>query len=208
MPNEVRTVVVQSPSVAREAALVVRAVFHIVIWSAVLMTASVFHRGEAGAFAATGATTPDLELFRDLDTDAQRLFRASLEGLTEAEDVRSQSGAWPTVEQLAARHIPPFAPDPLDKAGYRWRMLRDGALVNYVGTPDPSSRRPSFVISILEPDPGTPIDPQAFTDEAHHTLRDGTLLHVGVFFGPRPLTTPMATPAFEDGWRRVTTSTP
>ncbi|MEO8840460.1 MAG: hypothetical protein ABI591_00930 [Kofleriaceae bacterium] len=206
--NEVRTVIVQSPSVAREAGMVVRAVAHILIWSAALMTASRYHSGKAGVLASSGASTPDIQLFRDLDPDAQRLFRASLEGLTEAEDVRSRSGEWPTVEQLAARKIPPFAADPLDHAGYRWRLLRDGTLVDYVGTPDAASLRPSFVISILEPEPGMAVDPQAFTDETHHKLRDGTLLHVGVYSGPHTLTSPMATPPFEDGWRRITTYNP
>jgi len=207
LANELRTVIVQSPSVMREGGMVLRAVVHILFWSAALMTASRYHAGASGTVASTGATTPDIALFRDLDPDAQRVFRACLEGLSEAEDGRSRGGEWPTVEQLAARKIPPFAPDPLDKAGYRWKLMRDGALVNYVGTPS-SSDRPSFVISILEPDPSVTPDPQAVTDETHHKLRDGMLLHVGVYAGPRTLTSPMATPPFEEGWRRVTTYNP
>ena len=207
MKPEVRTVTVQSPSVLREAGMVARAVVHIAIWSAALMGATWCH-GRAGSKpTAASTTTPDIELFRDLDADAQRVYRASLEGLTEAEDGRSKSGDWPSVEQLAARRIPPFAPDPLDRAGYHWKLLKDGALINYVGAPT-DAQRPSFVISILEPDPSVAADPQAVSDETHHKLRDGTMLHVGVYAGPKPLTTPMATPPFEDGWRRVTTYNP
>jgi hypothetical protein len=201
---EPRTVIVQSPSALRETGGVVRAVIHITVWSALLMGASWFPgRGASGA-AAKPATAVDEIAFRELDADAQRWYRASLEGLTEAEDVRSRSGEWPSVEVLAGRKIPPFAPDPLDRAGYRWRMLRDGTLVNYVGTPDAAAQRPTFVISILEPDPGTPIDPQTPVDETHHKLRDGTILHVSVWTGPKTLDKPAATPAFEDGWRRIT----
>jgi hypothetical protein len=132
------------------------------------------------------------------------VYRQALEGLTEAEDVRSGKGDWPTVDALATRRIPPFAPDPLDRASYRWQLLRDGTLVNYVGTPDAASKRSTFVISILEPDPGTPIDPTAYVDETHHKLKDGTLLHVSIWIGTRTLTRPAATPPFEDGWRRIT----
>jgi hypothetical protein len=202
----VRTVIVQSPSVVRETGLVLRAVAHITIWSAAIMGASRCHGRTPDAPQAAG-NLPDVELFRDLDGDAQRVFRASLEGLTEAEDARSRSGDWPSVEALAAKKIPPFAADPLDTAGYRWQRMRDGSLINYVGTPTVAGR-PSFVISILEPDPSIANDPQAVSDETHHKLRDGTLLHVGVYAGPRTLTSPMATPPFEDGWRRITTYNP
>jgi len=202
----VRTVIVQSPSVMRETGLVLRAVAHITIWSAAIMGASRCHGRNPNAPRAAGSL-PDVELFRDLDSEAQRVFRASLEGLTEAEDVRARSGDWPSSEALAAKKIPPFAPDPLDAAGYRWQLMRDGALIDYVGTPS-AAGRPSFVISILEPDPSIAADPQSVTDETHHKFRDGTLLHVGVYAGPRTLTSPMATPPFEDGWRRITTYNP
>ena len=203
MKGEVRTVIVQSPSVLRETGGVIRAVFHIVLWSAALMGATWFHN--RGPDAARKSTTAVDEIaFRDLDATDQRLYRECLEGLTEAEDVRSRTNEWPTVEQLATRRIPPFVVDPLDRANYHWQLLRDGTLVNYVGTPDPASKRPTLLISILEPEPGTPIDPQAYVDETHHKLRDGTVLHVSVWTGSRTVTKPVATPAFEDGWRRIT----
>ncbi len=198
MKQEVRTVIVQSPSVLRETAGVVRAVVHIVFWSALLMGASWFHGRSAGTAART-ATAVDEVAFAALDGDAQRLYRDCLTGLAEAETTRSTTGDWPTVEQLAARKTPPFA-----DAGYRWRMLRDGTLVNYVGE---AANRPAFVISILEPDPGMPIDPQAVVDETHHKLRDGTVLHVSVWTGTKTLTKPAASPPFEDGWRRITMTT-
>lgn len=187
--------------------MVARAIAHITIWSAALIGASWYRTRGTTAAASSTATLPDVQLFRDLEPEAQRMFRATLEGLGEAEDLRAKTNDWPAVEVLAARHIPPFAPDPLDRAGYQWKLMKDGALINYTGTPKDAAR-PSFVISILEPDPSVAPDPAAATDETHHKLRDGTMLHVGIYAGPKPLTTPMATPAFEDGWRRITTYNP
>jgi hypothetical protein len=201
MEAGVRTVVVRSPSVWRETGGVIRALLHIVLWSAAIMGAT--WGSDAASGGAPRATTLAVDeiAFRDLDADGQRMYRAALAGLTEAEDVRSRTGDWPAVEALAARRVPPFAPDPLDRAGYRWAILRDGLLVNYVGTP---AKGPTIAIVIVEPARGMAADPQAIVDEQHHKLRDGTLLHVSIWTGAKPLTTPASTPAFEDGWRRIT----
>ena len=201
-----RTVIVQPPSLMRETGGVIRAVFHIIFWSAAVM-GTTWGRGAGSQAVKAAPTAVDEVAFRDLDPTDQRMYRQCLEGLTEAEDVRSKAD-WPTIEQLGARKIPPFASDPLDHAGYTWRVLRDRSIVNYVGTPDPASKRPTFVIVIVEPEPGAPIDPQAVTDETHHKLRDGTIIHVSIWTGSRTLATAASTPAFEDGWRRITMATP
>jgi len=196
---QVRTVTVESPSLWRETGGVIRALLHIVFWSAAIMFAT---SGEASSGEARRTTLAVDEIaFRDLAGDGQRLYRTALAGLTEAEDVRARTGDWPAVEALAARRVPPFAPDPIDRAGYTWRLLRDGLLVNYVGTP---ATGPTIAIVVVEPDRGMATDPQAIIDETHHKLRDGTLLHVSIWTGPKPLTSPVSTPAFEDGWRRIT----
>ena len=205
-PN-VRTVVVQSPSLMRESSRVALAVFHIVFWSFAIISTTV------GAGRKNGTTTrPNVMIdevaFSALDSDDQRIYRQSLEGLSEAEDVRSRTNDWPSVAQLATRKIPPFAADPLDRAHYMWRLMRDGTLVNYVGTPDLASKRPTIAIVVLEPEPGAAPDPQAITDETHHKLKDGTMLHVSIWRGSRTLPAPVSTPAFEDGWRRITRATP
>jgi hypothetical protein len=203
-----QTVLVRSPSVLRETGGVVRAVAHILFWSAAIMGARWGMRSGATGAAASTTTAVDEVAFRELDPSDQRMYRRCLEGLTEAEDVRSKKGDWPSVDQLAARGIPPFAADPLDKANYRWQLLRDKTLVTYQGVPDAASKRPTIVIDIVEPDPGTPIDPQAVVDETHHKLADGTVLHVSVWTGTKTLTQAVSTPAFEDGWRRITMVAP
>ncbi len=198
---EARIVTVRSPSVWRETGGVIRALLHILLWSAAIMGAT-----WGGDTATGGAPRPttlavDEIAFRDLDAEGQRMYRGALAGLTEAEDVRARTRDWPSVEALAARRVPPFAPDPLDRAGYRWALLRDDLVINYVGTP---AKGPTIAIVIVEPARGMAADPQAIVDETHHKLRDGTLLHVSIWIGAKPLTSPASTPAFEDGWRRIT----
>jgi hypothetical protein len=204
--TEVRTVPVRSPSMLAETGAVVRAVLHIVFWSVALMIASL-HASRSGD-AAKQSLAIDEVAFRTLDTSDQRVFRNILDGVGEAEDARGKAGKWPTVEELAARKLPPFVADPIDHAGYRWRLLQSGTLINYIGTPDPGSKRPTFVIVITEPDPGVAVDPGAPSDETHHRLKDGTMLHVLIWMGTRAIDAPLAAPMFEDGWRRITMVAP
>jgi hypothetical protein len=193
---------VRSPSRRRETLLVARALLHVVFWAAAVILASRAARS-AGGFRDRLAL--DEIAFRALAPDDQREARAVFGGAGEAEDVRARSGGWPTVEALAARGVQPFAADPLDHAGYHWKRLAEGTVVNYVGTPDPASQRPTLIIVAVEPDPGTAPDPSAPTDETHHRLRDGTMLHVMVWTSPHArVDTPIAAPRLEDGWHRIT----
>jgi len=110
----------------------------------------------------------------------QRVFRELQEGLLEAETVRSTMGAWPTATELAADGVPPFATDPTAKtAVFRWQFLRDGTFVNYLGIPDRAGV-PAWLVLVQEPEPGALPD-QAFEDEEHHRLLDGTMLHVSTW---------------------------
>lgn len=201
---DVRTVIIQSPSVARELKFVLFVVFQIVFWSAMIMGGD----GSKRAVAAKSTTGFEERPFSDLDPEDQRLYRKCIEGTTEAEDVRATTKSWPSVAEMAKRLVPPFAPDPLDHAGYTWTLRRDGTLVNYVGSPGPGSTRATFMIIVLEPDPGTSPEPGAVPDETHHKLPDGTLLHVSIWIGPKPLAAPVWIPPLENGWRRITMTNP
>ena len=79
---------------------------------------------------------------------------------------------------LAARGIAPFAASN-DTSGYRWTRFQQGAITNYFGQPrDPSAA--AWLLEIQEPEPGMLPDP-APTDDEHHRLPDGTVLHIYVW---------------------------
>lgn len=145
---------------------------------------------------------PYQRLFRGLGGEDQRLFRELQEGLLEAENVRSSTRRWPAPGTLAGRGVPPFA-DGAGRGGrrlYRWQLRQEGPIVNYLGLPA-DRRDPAFLLLVQEPDPGaTPGSPPGSppggpaggaagaqaTDEVHHRLADGTLLHVSVWLRESP----------------------
>ncbi|HXO30521.1 MAG TPA: hypothetical protein VOA80_24470 [Thermoanaerobaculia bacterium] len=165
---------------------------------------------------------PYQRLFRGLGGEDQRLFRELQEGLLEAENVRSSTRRWPAPGTLASRGVPPFADAAGrgGRRFYRWQLRQEGTIVNYLGLPA-DRRDPAFLLLVQEPDPGAPAQgsppggpaggagpaqgaraigggtagaaagAQA-TDEVHHRLADGTLLHVSVWLRESPSATPGA----------------
>jgi hypothetical protein len=193
-----RTVEVRSPSATAETVGVFKVVFHILFWSAIVVG---IERSQSAASAAP-PTLPGEIAFRDIPSSEQRMFRELQEGLLEAESRRAADKRWPTVEALAAAGAPPFAPDPIDHAHYRWSLAQRDVVINYRGVPaDPKA--PSFLLVALEPDPGAPIDPTAVPDEIHHRLADGTMLHVSIWKGPRLPDGVVAYPPADRGWLRI-----
>jgi hypothetical protein len=190
---------VSSPSLRREAGLVARAMFHVVFWSAFVMF------GHAPSAGADAAALPFETRFSTLDAADQRMFRLVQEGIVEAEARRGRTGSWPTPEALAEAGVPPFAKDPIDRAGYTWRVATARGLVNYVGEPRAGSGRRPFQVVVTEPVPGTPPDPQVKEDEIHHRLADGTMIHVGTWMGPslEGVRLPTASPSPDQGFRQV-----
>lgn len=137
----IRTREVASPSARAEGWLVGRAAIHVALWCALWSSASsrAAPRLEAPARAASEVT------FAELAPEEQRLYRALHEGLGEAARRRAASGLWPDAAELARDGIPPFAPDPLDRAGFVWTSAISGALVNYVGVARAEPARTAFV---------------------------------------------------------------
>lgn len=196
MPEAARTVSIRSPSKVREARAVAIALLQIAFWSGVALAAAIPERADPAA----GGQADEIP-FGKLDAEDQRMYRRALDGLAEAEDARSRTGAWPTVTELAARGIPPFVDDPIDRAGYRWQLVRDRLTINYVGFPD-APERPTLVIAAIEPEPGA--SELVAVDETHHKLADGTMIHVGVWRGTaRRMPVALAQFPFLDGWRRI-----
>jgi hypothetical protein len=196
-----RTHEIRPPSAREETWMVARAAFHIVLWSALVVSAETYDRNRPSA----SAPSPFERRMQELAPEDQRLYRALREGMIEAERRRSATGRWPTPEELAREAVPPFAPDPIDAARYAWTFARTGTAANYVGTPAPSSGREAFVAIMVEPDPGTAPDPQAIVDEVHHRLADGTMIHATVWMGPErsPLRDAVTVLAPDQGYKQV-----
>jgi hypothetical protein len=185
-----RVVTIHPPSVRAETLAVLKASGIVVV----LVAAYLFRPAALwGADDQRPASTRDLLPYQRLVSEApsadQRVFRELQEGLLEAERVRGTTGRWPDVAALAADGIPPFAPDPT-RAGvtYRWSLLVQGTVVNYVGIPTVSSA-PAWLLVVVEPEAGAPPDP-APTDETHHrlpplpSLPAGITLHVSIWRMP------------------------
>lgn len=99
--------------------------------------------------------------------EQQRLAQLRL-ALREAEQVRGKSGRWP---------------DSFSAPGLSWVHRADGLYVNYLGIPaEPDRLR--WLVLVIEPAPAALADPAPPEDEEHHTLSDGTALHVTLWSAP------------------------
>ncbi len=153
------------------------------------------------------STAPGLQPWQrswlTLSQDAQRTYRLVREGLVEAENARATTKTWPLPEALAAEGVPPFAPDGLGPP-LTWSQRRDGLYVNYLGEPE-GGHGLRWLVLFIEPEPRaftTPGEPPPPQDEEHHTLSDGTALHVTVWTQDAAAPLPPGVLAFpvSDGW--------
>ncbi|MFT3764663.1 MAG: hypothetical protein QM820_03960 [Minicystis sp.] len=201
----IRTHEVRPPSARAETWMVARAAFHIVYWSALVVSAQTYDAGRPAA--AASAPSPFERRFAELAPEDQRMYRAIQEGVAEAERRRSATGRWPSADDLAREGVPPFAADPIDRARYTWSFVRTGTAVNYVGTPAAGADRETFAVIVVEPDPGTASDPTAQVDDVHHRLAEGTMIHVTVWMGPPlgPLRDAVTVLAPDQGYKQVLT---
>ena len=194
----VRDEAIDSPSAREEFVAVVRAAMAVVFLTWLYLASDPFAAG--GTTTARGLL-PFQSFIRDRPADDQRMFRELQAALLEIERVRSDEGAWPTTEALAADGVEPFAVNPAIKGPrYSWRVSRAGRTLNYVGVPD----RPgtAWLVWVQEPDPAAP---EVFRpDEEHHQLLDGSVLHVSTWSraDPRVPDTTSVAPQFE-GWTQL-----
>jgi hypothetical protein len=99
-------------------------------------------------------------------TVAQQQFHATLrEELRAAEGIRSATKSWPPPEGIFPGN---------------WVLRRQGTAINYLGT----SEGLRWLVLYLEPDPRAERTKAPPEDDEHHTLADGTGLHVSVWTQP------------------------
>lgn len=118
----------------------------------------------------------------ELSEDERRTWEALREGITAVETIRANTKQWP--EQNLTSDA-------------TWSRSQQRLAINYVG----ETKDLRWLVLFLEPDPRTNDAPPPDDDE-HHTLRDGTPLHVTIW--TQPTSTPRtdvvtAFPAAE-GW--------
>lgn len=152
---------------------------------------------------ASTALSPWQRSYLELPDAQQRLYRAIREGIFEAENVRAEAGEWPDVKRLTDDGIPPFAPSEVLPA-LAWRLALQGLYVNYVGEADGTR----WLVLFIEPEPTalvTPGEAAPPVDEEHHTLSDGTALHVTVWTQPssEPPTPGVLAFPVSEGWTQL-----
>lgn len=154
------------------------------------LTALVVAVGAASYLRRADPTPPLLPFqsrvgeLRGPDQERHEQIRAALR---EAERERSASKTWPPA---------------LSVPGLTWTMRAHGVYVNYVGVPAQAPGGLRWLVLIIEPEPGPLTDPVPPEDDEHHTLADGTGLHVTVWTSPvggRPVELVLPMPAAE-GW--------
>lgn len=74
-------------------------------------------------------------------------------------------------------------PDAFSAPGLTWIQRGQGLYVNYLGIPTEPSRL-RWLVLFIEPEPTALKDRAPPEDEEHHTLPDGTALHLSVWSAP------------------------
>ncbi len=97
----------------------------------------------------------------ELDPAQQARWHRVREGIGAAEALRAETGAWPAMDLTGDA---------------RWSLRTGGLAVNY----EAEAGGLRWLVLFLEPDPRVK-EPAPPDDDEHHTLADGTALHVTVW---------------------------
>jgi hypothetical protein len=155
----------------------------------------------AGKLLAPSAKPTGAELlpyqrsYRELPAAEQQVYFSLRSAISTAERYRATNKKWPPPSGLQGEGL---ASDRLD-----FTMLEGGLYVNYLGVPKGDGLR--WLVMIIEPDPKElklPNQPPPPVDVEHHTLADGTNLHVTVWSQPNQGPLPVAVVPYPvaDGW--------
>lgn len=196
-----RTVLVKPPSAAEETVQVFQ--------SLVLIAVVALFVGSVGRTrAADGIVLASYQVkFQERGGNAQRVYRelgAALEEILVLHDA-DPARSWPGVEQLAAEAVEPFGPPAV------WERRVDSGVINYVGRDARDGSSPYYLLSIVEPPPGTTGAEGHFgpLDETHRKLGSGAFVHVGIWFNakPRPEAHALEYPQ-RAGWTEIVNAAP
>ena len=140
---------------------------------------------------------PYQHTFRELSAEDQQVYFAVRSAMATAERVRATTKKWPEPAGLAGEGLPGF------DERYEWSKRESGLYVSYLGLPKQGGTR--FLVLIIEPDPKQlklPNEPPPPNDIEHHTLADGTPVHLTVWTQPNEGPVPPSVVAFPvaDGW--------
>ena len=172
-----RTVEARSPSAKKETVVVIGVA--VLVLAAGLVLAPGPTRGpESGAAAEL---LPYQRLFSSLPPKEQLQYRELLEGVVEAENLRAESGAWPSVETLTTAGVPPFLPNPVDKAALAWSQRGQAPVYNYLGRPNGAGVAWLVLLQESGDRLGKEVPTVADLDEQHHLLNNGEIVHFSVW---------------------------
>ncbi len=143
------------------------------VWSALglvlLLTAVAY-----ASYRRRAAPLPAAELLpyqaraSELPKSEREVYAAIRLGLKSAEATRARTKAWPAT---------------FEAAGLTWSKRGQGLYINYLGLPAQASQL-RWLVLIIEPAESGLKDAPAPEDDEHHTLADGTALHVTLWSAP------------------------
>lgn len=172
-----RTVEARSPSAKKETVVVIGVA--VLVLAAGLVLAPGPTRGPEAL--PSGELLPYQRLFSTLPPEDQLRYRELLEGVMEAESLRAESGAWPTVETLITAGIPPFVPNPILKGTLTWAQRGQAPVYNYLGQPNGAGVAWLVLLQESGDRLGKEVPTVADLDEQHHLLSNGEIIHFSVW---------------------------
>ena len=143
--------------------------------------------GQRRASQRVAELLPHQALVSALSPEEQQRHLEIRGAVRHAEQQRAANKRWPA--------------DFLSTKDVVWKQSGQRLYINYLGVPADGARL-RWLVLFIEPEPSAIKDPPPPEDEEHHTLPDGTGLHVTVWTSPNVGPLPLAVLPFPaaEGW--------